>query len=69
MNHYIYMDNSATTPIKEEVLDEMMPYLTENYGNPSSVYSLGSKAKVAVEKSRYQVAKAIGGDKKEIVFT
>lgn len=69
MNHYIYMDNSATTPIKEEVLDEMMPYLTENYGNPSSVYSLGSKAKVAVEKSRDQVAKALGGDKKEIFFT
>lgn len=69
MNHYIYMDNSATTPIKKEVLDEMMPYLTENYGNPSSIYSLGSKAKVAVEKAREQVAKALGGDKKEIFFT
>lgn len=69
MNHYIYMDNSATTPLNKEVLDEMMPYLTENYGNPSSVYSLGSKAKVAVEKARDQVANAIGADKKEIFFT
>lgn len=69
MNHYIYMDNSATTPLKKEVLDEMMPYLTENYGNPSSVYSLGSKAKVAVEKAREQVAHAIGADKKEVFFT
>lgn len=69
MNHYIYMDNSATTPLKKDVLNEMMPYLTDNYGNPSSVYSLGSKAKVAVEKARDQVANAIGADKKEIFFT
>lgn len=69
MNHYIYMDNAATTPLNKEVLDEMMPYLTESYGNPSSVYSLGSKAKVAVEKAREQVANAIGADKKEIFFT
>lgn len=69
MNHYIYMDNSATTPLNKEVLNEMMPYLTDAYGNPSSVYSLGSKSKVAVEKAREQVAKAIGADKKEIFFT
>ena len=69
MNHYIYMDNSATTPLKKEVLDEMMPYLTESYGNPSSVYSLGSKSKVAVEKAREQVANALGAEKKEIFFT
>lgn len=69
MNHYIYMDNSATTPLNKEVLNEMMPYLTDDYGNPSSVYSLGSKSKVAVEKAREQVAKAIGADKKEIFFT
>lgn len=69
MHKYIYMDNAATTPVKKEVLDEMLPYFSENYGNPSSIYSLGSKSKVAVEKAREQVAKAIGADKKEIYFT
>src|SRR5699024_7774232 len=69
MDHYIYMDNSATTTLKKEVLDEMMPYLKENFGNTSSIYSLGSKTKVAVEKAREQVANAIGAEKKEIFFT
>ncbi|TJX16322.1 cysteine desulfurase NifS [Tissierella creatinini] len=69
MQKYIYMDNAATTPVKKEVLEEMLPYFSENYGNPSSIYSLGSKSKVAVEKAREQVAKAIGADKKEIFFT
>lgn len=69
MRKYIYMDNSATTPVKKEVLDEMLPYFTEKYGNPSSIYSLGSDSKVAVEKAREQVAKALGADKKEIFFT
>ena len=69
MSKYIYMDNAATTPVKKEVLEEMMPYFTEHYGNPSSVYSLGSSSKVAVEKAREQVATALGADKKEIFFT
>lgn len=69
MTKYIYMDNAATSPVKEEVLNEMLPYFKENYGNPSSVYSLGSASKVAIEKARDQVAKAIGADKKEIYFT
>jgi len=69
MSKYIYMDNAATTPVKEEVLKEMMPYFTEKYGNPSSVYSLASKSKVVVENAREQVANAIGADKKEIFFT
>ena len=69
MRKYIYMDNSATTPVKKEVLDEMIPYFTQKYGNPSSIYSLGSDSKVAVEKAREQVAKALGADKKEIFFT
>ncbi len=68
MSKYIYMDNAATTPVKEEVLKEMMPYFTEKYGNPSSVYSLASKSKVVVENAREQVANAIGADKKEIFF-
>lgn len=65
----IYMDNSATTPVKKEVLDEMLPYFSEKYGNPSSIYSLGSISKVAVETARDQVAKALGATKKEIFFT
>lgn len=69
MSKYIYMDNAATTPLKKEVLDEMLPFFTEHYGNPSSVYSLGSASKVSVEKAREQVANALGADKKEIFFT
>lgn len=69
MSKYIYMDNSATTPVKKEVLEEMIPYFTEKYGNPSSIYSLGSQSKVAVEKAREQVANVLGANKNEIFFT
>lgn len=69
MKKNIYMDNAATTRMKKEVLDEMLPYLTENYGNPSSVYSLGSKSKRAVEDVRETVAKVLGVNKREIFFT
>ena len=69
MKKNIYMDNAATTKVKKEVLDAMIPYFTEQYGNPSSIYSLGSASKVAVEKAREQVANALGADKKEIFFT
>ena len=48
----IYLDNSATTKIKTEVLNEMMPYLTTEYGNPSSLYSIGRKAKKRIEAAR-----------------
>lgn len=66
----IYLDNSATTPIDPEVLDAMLPYLKEEYGNPSSRhYTLAVNADKAVEKSRQQVAALINADPKEIVFT
>lgn len=65
----IYMDNSATTPVKTQVLEEMLPYFSEKFGNPSSIYSLGSASKVAVENSRIKVAKALGAQSKEIFFT
>lgn len=65
----IYLDHAATTAIKEEVIKEMMPYLTEQYGNPSSLYSLGRKSKKAIENARNQVASAIGAKKSEIYFT
>ncbi|WFA09656.1 cysteine desulfurase NifS [Tissierella sp. Yu-01] len=69
MGKNIYMDNSATTALRKDVLDEMLPYFTEKYGNPSSIYSLGSLSKVAVEKAREQVAKVLNADKNEIFFT
>ncbi|MBU5292758.1 cysteine desulfurase NifS [Anaerosalibacter bizertensis] len=69
MKNYIYMDNSATTPVKKEVLDEMLPYFSEKYGNPSSIYSLGGKSKNAVENARDKVAKVLGAKPNEIFFT
>lgn len=66
----IYLDNSATTPIDPEVLDAMLPYLKEEYGNPSSrYYSLAVNAHNAVEKAREQVASLINANPKEIIFT
>jgi len=63
------MDNAATTRVKQEVLEEMLPYFSEYYGNPSSIYSLGGKSKNAIEIARERVAKAINADPKEIYFT
>lgn len=66
----IYADNSATTKLAPEVLDKMMPYLTTYYGNPSSLYRVGGKAKEAVEKSRVNIAKNLGAaHPSEIFFT
>jgi len=65
----IYADNAATTKISDSVLEKMLPFLQEQYGNASSQYSLGIKAKCAVEQARQQVAVAIGAEPSEIVFT
>ena len=65
----IYMDNNATTRIAPEVVDAMMPFLTECYGNPSSMHNFGGQVGGAVEKARAQVAVLIGADAKEITFT
>lgn len=64
-----YFDHAATTATKEEVLKEMLPYFTLNFGNPSSMYSVGRKSKKAVEEARQKVANAIGANHKEIYFT
>ena len=64
-----YFDNAATTKIKPEVLSEMMPYLREEYGNPSSLYGIGRSAKRAIDSAREKVAKLINCDKSEIYFT
>lgn len=66
---FVYADNSATTAITKPVLDSMMPYLTECYGNPSSVYSKGREAKVALDAAREKVAAALGAKPSEIFFT
>lgn len=65
----IYLDNSETTPIKSEVLQEMMPYLTTEYGNASSLYSVGRSAKRAIEKARNRVAELLNCNHNEIYFT
>ena len=65
----VYLDHAATTPVKEEVLKEMLPYFSTNYGNASSIYSIGRRSNKAIEIAREKVAKAIGCDEKEIYFT
>ncbi len=69
MNDYIYLDNAATTKTAPEVVEAMLPYFTESYGNPSSIYSLGSAAKKAVMESREYIASTIGAKNNEIYFT
>lgn len=64
-----YFDNAATTRVKEEVLEEMMPYFTEKYGNPSSLYSIGRISRKALEEARKKVATLINGNPNEIYFT
>ena len=65
----IYMDYSATTPVKKEVVEEMMPYLTDYFGNASSFHSFGREAKEALDKARSQVASLINANPNEIYFT
>ena len=65
----VYLDYSATTPVKEEVLKEMIPYFTEKFGNPSSLYDKGLEAKDAVNHAREQVAALINAEPREVFFT
>lgn len=65
----IYFDNAATTSLDPTVLEAMMPYLTEKFGNPSSIYSYGREARMAVEQARKSVAKNLGAKPSEIFFT
>ena len=64
-----YFDNSATTRVKEEVLNEMLPFLSIEYGNPSSMYGIGRSAKRAIEEARKRVASLINCKPEEIYFT
>lgn len=65
----IYLDNAATTPLDKEVLDAMTPYLTEKFGNPSSIYSYGRESRMAVETARKSVARILNAHPAEIFFT
>ncbi len=69
MSKFVYMDNSATTFTKPEVLEEMLPYFTEKFGNPSSMYRYSDLSRKAIATARERVAKAINADPKEIFFT
>lgn len=69
MDKFVYADNAATTKVKDEVLNSMMPYFKEEYGNPSSLYQKGASANSAVEQAREKVAKALGAEPREIIFT
>ncbi len=69
MSKFIYLDNAATTKTAPEVVDAMLPYFTEHFGNPSSVYSFASGNKQVITEQREQIAKAIGANANEIYFT
>jgi cysteine desulfurase len=66
---FVYMDHAATTFVKPEVSEYMIPFLKENFGNPSSLYSIGREAKEAIETAREKLAKALGAKPEEIYFT
>lgn len=69
MDHIIYLDNAATTKTSPTVLETMLPYFSEYYGNASSIYSIGAKSKEAINRSRETIAATIGAQPNEIYFT
>lgn len=69
MKKSIYFDNSATTPVRPEVLSEALPFFLKKYGNPSSFHSTGLEAKIAIKKARQKIAKIINCEEQEIIFT
>ena len=69
MDNLIYLDHSATTYVKKEVLDKMLPYFTDKFGNASSIYSIARESKKAIEEAREKVAKALNCENREVFFT
>ncbi|MDD5405001.1 MAG: cysteine desulfurase family protein [Sulfuricella sp.] len=69
MSDPVYLDYNATTPVDEQILEAMLPYLREHFGNPSSSHIYGQRAKLAVEQAREEIATLIGAQPEEIVFT
>ena len=68
-NNIIYLDHAASTPVLKEIIDEMIPYLGNLYGNPSSIHTYGIKSKIAIQNARKKVAALIGCKPTEIYFT
>ena len=66
---FVYADNAATTSVSKTALEAMLPYLTEDYGNPSSLYAFGQKAREGLEQAREDIAKCLGAEPREIYFT
>ena len=64
----VYMDHAATTPVREEVLEQMIPYMKQYYGNPSSIYTLAQESRRAVDESRENVAHLIGARTRDVIF-
>ena len=69
LNNVKYFDHAATTGVKEAVLKEMLPYLNENYGNASAIYSIGRKSKQAIEEAREKISRVFNCKNNEIYFT
>ncbi|MBU4374238.1 MAG: aminotransferase class V-fold PLP-dependent enzyme, partial [Euryarchaeota archaeon] len=69
MTRQVYMDHSSTTAVDPAVTEALLPYFSERFGNPSSLYSIGRQARRAIEEARQRVADLIGAKKEEIIFT
>uniref|UniRef100_A0A7C3WWK1 Cysteine desulfurase IscS n=1 Tax=Dictyoglomus turgidum TaxID=513050 RepID=A0A7C3WWK1_9BACT len=69
MKREVYLDYAATTPIRPEVFQAMEPYLTKEFGNPSSIHHFGKQARIVIEEAREKIAKALGAKNEEIIFT
>ena len=65
----IYLDHAATTPLRREALDAMLPFLTDHFGNPSSAHSFGRKARAALDEAHERIAKRLGAEAREVIFT
>jgi cysteine desulfurase len=68
-NSSIFLDYASTTPVDSRVIDVMLPYFNQSYGNSSSIHRMGQRAENALEESRHTIAKIIGAADKEIIFT
>src|SRR5918993_5353081 len=65
----VYFDHAATTPLRREALEAMLPLLTDNYGNPSSVHAVGRRARASLDEAREQMAFALSAETREVIFT
>src|SRR2546427_13225389 len=69
MTDHIYLDSAASTPVADEVITEMLPYMKQQYGNPSSIYKFGRETARGIQLARKRVAEMVGASPREITFT